>query len=84
MRSDTERKLGPILCAAAVIAAAAVLLAAVIAFAFFGADESGLAGKAVMALYVLIIAAVIAGVAAALCERLKEIKNGEEKEAQKY
>ena len=50
----------------------------------FEADPAGAPPAPVMALLVLIPAGVILGVLAALIQRLREIRKGEEDEARKY
>ena len=84
MRETTKKgkKSAPIICAALVI----IFMGALLAF-FLYPLFSGLGGTAVAGIliaYALFIGAVIVGVAAALRERLREIKNGEEDEAKKY
>ena len=43
-----------------------------------------LAAAAIIGFYALLGLAVVAGVIAALCQRLREIKGGEEEDAKKY
>lgn len=84
MRSNTERKwLAPVLCAAgAILYLAAVLVLMCCGLLDLG-TEDGLS-IAVLLLFGAVLLAMIAGVGAALVQRLRELKRGEEEDAGKY
>lgn len=89
MRNGTDKR-GKKL--AAIAAAAAVLVFLLFYAGFPLAVLWGLASEETvarlaslpMAVFAALTAAVIVGVAAALCQRLREIEKGEEDEAKKY
>ena len=86
MRNGTNRKkaVAPILCAGAVLLMLMVVLA-LMAYPFFAARmEEQLVLMLVFGLYGLLIVAMIVGVVIALCQRLREIRGGEEEDAKKY
>ena len=84
MRKTTNpKKLAPVLCTLAVILIAAVYLAIVL-FAMLTESATPAIVVLVMALYCLIILAVMVGVVFALMQRLREIDHGEEEDASKY
>lgn len=83
MRNSTKKKIAPI----AVAAVAVLLLAGVLLWMVlpllrltWGAAEV----TAFLAVYAVIVLAVMGGIIAALCQRLREIKGGEEEDARKY
>ncbi len=83
MRNSTKKKIAPI----AVAAVAVMLLAGVLLWMVlpllrltWGAAEV----TAFLAVYAIIVLAVMGGIIAALCQRLREIKGGEEEDARKY
>lgn len=83
MRNSTKKKIAPI----AVAAVAVLLLAGVLLWMVlpllrltWGASEV----TAFLAVYAVIVLAVMGGIIAALCQRLREIKGGEEEDARKY
>lgn len=83
MRNSTKKKIAPI----AVAAVAVMLLAGVLLWMVlpllrltWGAAEV----TAFLAVYAVIVLAVMGGIIAALCQRLREIKGGEEEDARKY
>lgn len=83
MRGNTDKKLAPILCAAAAVLIMGILIALVI-LPLFGDRLADAAVIAAVSFYCLAAAAVIAGVTAALRQRLREIDGGEEEESKKY
>lgn len=83
MRNSTKKKIAPI----AVAAVAVLLLAGVLLWMVlpllrltWGAAEV----TAFLAVYAIIVLAVMGGIIAALFQRLREIKGGEEEDARKY
>ncbi len=85
MRGNTERKkmAAPIIItAAAVLLLAGALLSILFPHISFSWGEAVVTGFLVV--YALVVVAIIAGVVAALCQRLREIKGGEEEDARKY
>lgn len=86
MRNGTNRKktVAPILCAGAVLLMLMVVLA-LMAYPFFAARmEEQLVLMLAFGLYGVLIVAMIVGVVMALCQRLREIRGGEEEDAKKY
>lgn len=86
MRKDTKAA-GNGRLAAILAAVGTVLVTLDLAVAMvwsFWADSDALPAVGVVVLYVVVSAAVIVGVLAALRQRLREIKGGEEDEARKY
>ena len=86
MRNGTNKKktVAPILCAGAVLLMLMVVLA-LMAYPFFAARmEEQLVLMLAFGLYGLLIVAMIVGVVMALCQRLREIRGGEEEDAKKY
>lgn len=83
MQKGTDKKRAAIICAAVIVGLLAIVLA-VFMVPVLGAMYEGLVVAGVMAVYGLMIVAVIVGVLAALRERLKEIEGGEEEDAKKY
>ena len=82
MRKTTEKRAGAIL-AAVVVAAFMGLLAVVMLAGYFGSGTDGSATVMIL-LCALIYLAIAVGVIAALFQRLREIRGGEEDEAKKY
>jgi hypothetical protein len=86
MRNGTNKKktVAPILCAGAVLLMLMVVLA-LMAYPFFAARmEEQLVLMLAFGLYGVLIVAMIVGVVIALCQRLREIRGGEEEDAKKY
>lgn len=86
MRNGTNKKktVAPILCAGAVLLMLMVVLA-LVAYPFFAARmEEQLVLMLAFGLYGVLIVAMIVGVVMALCQRLREIRGGEEEDAKKY
>ena len=84
MQNATDRKKrAPIICAAVIIGLLAVFLATIL-FPLVGASYGEWIALGFLAVYGLVIVAVIVGVLAALRQRLKEIESGEEEDAKKY
>lgn len=82
MRNATE-KWAPIACAVFMILLLSAYLA-VFLFAMLTESMSGFAVAILMAVYCLLILAVILGVIAALRQRLREIDNAELEKAKQY
>lgn len=70
--------------AALATAALALLFAGVVLAAYFGCGVFDAFTAGFTAVYVLFFLAVAAGVAAALVQRWREVRGGEEDEAKKY
>ena len=86
MRNGTNKKktVAPILCAGAVLLMLMVVLA-LMAYPFFAARmEEQMVLMLAFGLYGVLIVAMIVGVVMALCQRLREIRGGEEEDAKKY
>ena len=86
MRNGTNKKktVAPILCAGAVLLMLRVVLA-LMAYPFFAARmEEQMVLMLAFGLYGVLIVAMIVGVVMALCQRLREIRGGEEEDAKKY
>lgn len=87
MRRSTEggsrKKIAPIACALVVLIPLALILAALI-FPLLWESLSDTMAVIFIAIYVLFVLAVMGGVIAALAQRLREIRGGEEEEAKKY
>lgn len=83
MRNGTDKKRAAVICAAVIVGLLAILLA-VFMVPVLGAMYEGLVVAGILAVYALMIIAVIVGVLFALRERLKEIEGGEEEDAKKY
>ena len=88
MRSNTKKKLAPIVTALVVAAVALPIVVGVMKaiglIGFLSRKGVGLAVLAVLVIYGLVAAAIFVGVLAAMRERLREIDGGEEDEAKKY
>ena len=83
MRDITKKQLAAIVCAMIMIGIFGVCLATmVIPLLDVGMMDAMAMG--IILLYVAIILAVMVGVAAALYQRLREIKGGEEEDAKQY
>lgn len=78
-----RKKRAPIICAILFIAILAIYLATFI-YALIDISYGAVIAVCFVALYGLIILAVIFGILAALRQRLKEIEGGEEEIASKY
>ncbi len=86
MRSNTDRKpsrLAPVLAALGTILVVFILVGTML-WAFLSAGGADTIAVGVMALYGVVGLAVVGGVLAALIQRLREIKRGEEEDAKKY
>ncbi len=85
MRKNTKKLTGAVL-SALVIAVPALFLAGGILFVAgaVGLLDGGVFPAGLLAVYGLLLLAVVIGVAIALYQRRKEIQRGEEDEAQKY
>ena len=84
MRNNTKRKrLAPVLCAGGAILFLTGLLALLACGLLDLGSEDGVA-IGILVLYGVILLAMIAGVAAALIQRLRELDRGEEEDARKY
>ena len=85
MRDNTKRnkRLAPIVCAVVAVAFMAVMLAVMI-YPLLGDSYGNVAAVIFLGVYALIIVAVIAGILAALGQRLREIEGGEEEDAKRY
>ncbi len=82
MRNSTKgKRLGAI---AAAVAVVAVMLLCLLVTLTGAMGDIDLAAAAIIGFYALLGLAVVAGVIAALCQRLREIKGGEEEDAKKY
>lgn len=82
--SDKHKKRAAALgCAAAAAVFLGLLLAALL-FPLLDIGSGDRAAIAILALYALVIAAMIVGVLAALRQRLREIERGEEDDAAQY
>lgn len=87
MRSDTEKTRKSL--AAAVAALVVVVILGLVLLSLLSAlEETAVFGvhlaTAFLVVYALVILAMILGVVAALRQRLRELKGGEEEEAKKY
>lgn len=83
MRDTTKKKRAPIICAAVIIAFLGIFLATIV-FPLIGETYGEVIAVGFLVVYGLVIVAIIAGVLAALRQRLKEIEGGEEENAKKY
>ena len=80
--TDQKRKRTGAVLSALVVILFLVILLGVMGFALLAPE--GAAELWILGLYAVIILAVIAGVAAALVQRLRELRRGEEEDAKKY
>ena len=78
-----SKKRAPVICAVIVIAVLGIFLATIL-FPLLGESYGEWIAVGFLLIYALIIVAVIVGVAAALCQRLREIEGGEEEDAKQY
>lgn len=85
MQKDTKhsRKIASTVCAAVVIAILGIYLA-IFLYTLLDTSCGEWIAIAVLIVYGLVILALIAGVLAALRQRLREIEGGEEDDAKKY
>ncbi len=83
MPSDTNKKRAPILCAAIMIVLLTLFIVTII-FPIFREGDGILAAIIILAVYTVVIVAVIVGILIALRQRLREIEGGEEEDAKKY
>lgn len=84
MRNNTnKKKIAPVVAALVMVGfLGAFMLAFLSSTLGFGDVGIGVAG--IIAIYALVILAIIIGVIAAMAQRLKEIDSGEEEDAKKY
>lgn len=78
-----SKKKAPVICAVVVIAVLGIFLATIL-FPLLGESYGEWIAVGFLLIYALVIVAVIVGVAAALCQRLREIEGGEEEDAKRY
>ncbi len=78
-----HKKAAPIICALVVLIPLALILA-ILVFPLLRESMSDTMAAIFITIYVLCILAVMGGIVAALVQRLREIKGGEEEEAKKY
>lgn len=86
MRDSSDkwrRRTAPVACAVLMVVFFGVVLVAVL-YALLGIGSGDGAANVLLALYALVILAVIVGVLIALRQRLREIEGGEEEDARKY
>ncbi|MGM9627317.1 MAG: hypothetical protein ACI3V4_04390 [Faecousia sp.] len=83
MRDTTKKKRAAILSAAVIVGLLGIVIATVLVPLVREAYGDGIA-IGFLAVYGLVLVAVIVGVLAALGQRLKEIEGGEEEDAKKY
>ena len=83
MQKTTRKKWTAILCAAVIVGVLGLFLAAIL-FPLVGQAVGEAVAMGFLLVYGLAVVAVIVGVLAALRQRLKEIRGGEEDEAKKY
>ena len=83
MRDTTKKKRASILSAAVIVGLVGIVIATVLVPLVREAYGDGIA-IGFLAVYGLILVAVIVGVLEALGQRLKEIEGGEEEDAKKY
>ena len=83
MRNTTDKKRGAVICAAMGIGFFVIILA-ILLFSLVADAYADWIVWLVVLIYGGIILAVIVGIAAALRQRLRELKTGEEEDARKY
>ena len=83
MQKTTRKKWTAIHCAAVIVGVLGLFLAAIL-FPLVGQAVGEAVAMGFLLVYGLAVVAVIVGVLAALHQRLKEIRGGEEDEAKKY
>lgn len=83
MQKNTKKKWAAIVCAAVIVGLLGLFLAAIL-FPLVGQAVGEAVAMGFLLVYGLAVVAVIVGVLAALRQRLKEIRGGEEDEAKKY
>ena len=83
MRNGTKKKMGAI-AAALAVAGVMLLVMAAAGAGLIGQGNTDLLAAAILGLYTLLGLAVLLGVIAALGQRLREIRGGEEEDAKKY
>ena len=84
MRSNTKKKIAPVVIAILVVVYVLPLVAMVAYAAGLLGSEGGWGVLPFLLLYAAVGGAVIVGVLAAMTQRLREIDGGEEDEASKY
>ena len=88
MRSNTKKKIAPVVVGIVVVAAllpiVLMILAAMGLIRFADVEAMEWVVIPSLGVYVLVVGAVIVGVVVAMCQRLREIDGGEEDEAKKY
>ena len=83
IKDRKSKKVAPIVCAVLMIGIMAACLAA-LCYPMLDASVGGMAVMGILALYGILIVAIIIGVIVALVQRLKEIEGGEEDAAAQY
>ena len=87
MRNTTDRKkrlVGAAVAAGLVILLALVLIGSILLCFFPGQEVAEAVALGVIGLYLILLLAVVGGVAVSLVQRFREIRGGEEDEARKY
>lgn len=88
MRSNTKKKIAPVVAAIVVVAALLPILLMMLGIiGLAGGEAEGamlVVTLPVLGIYILAVGAIIVGVVIAMYQRLKEIDGGEEDEARKY
>ena len=84
MQENTKKnkRLAPIVCALVAVALLGLLLA-ILVYPLLWASYGDIIAVIFLAVYALIIVAIIGGILAALVQRLREIEGGEEEDARK-
>ena len=85
MQENTKKnkRLAPIVCALVAVALLGLLLA-ILVYPLLWASYGEIIAVIFLAVYALIIVAIIGGILAAMVQRLREIEGGEEEDARKY
>ena len=85
MQENTKKtkRLAPIVCALVAVALLGLLLA-ILVYPLLWASYGDIIAVIFLAVYALIIVAIIGGILAAMVQRLREIEGGEEEDARKY
>lgn len=86
MRNNSDKRrqrTAPLACAAAAVAFLGLFLAALL-LPLTDTGSGDTAAIVILALYALVILAMIAGILTALRQRLREIEGGEEEDASQY
>lgn len=85
MRNNTDRnkKIAPVVAAMVVVGFLGAFLLAFLS-STLGIGSVGIGVAGIIAIYALVIVAIIVGVILAMRQRLREIDSGEEEDAKKY